>query len=317
MSRQECDDSTGLYYYGGRFSAPWLGRWLNPDPIGPLDGLNMFAFVAGNPLRYRDAAGFAKKTISSKYLTVSGGGVVKPIPKKRPANQSSKGTQKKIAERLEGAAITLPDHQQDFVDDVKKNGKAGLNKLGLDMCHVTAVDMMKETTAAVLTKRGKLNKREKKRFKKAVEETLSSDDEEGREEIAEQVEKMLDPNTHMQEVVDTSDTVLERLNRSSRDLLPDRKRPNRGIGNSKDPWLLEGEEEERSKGIGDNLNEVREVVGKPPLEPRFKANNGSPESQSSSVDSNPKNAFTTITGTFDSNWLGLAVDSPFEAEFAH
>ena len=31
-SGKERDDATGLYYYGYRYFAPWLGRWLSPDP---------------------------------------------------------------------------------------------------------------------------------------------------------------------------------------------------------------------------------------------------------------------------------------------
>lgn len=50
-------DASGLQYYGLRFSAPWLMRWLNPDPAGPLDGLNLFALVRGNPATRRDADG--------------------------------------------------------------------------------------------------------------------------------------------------------------------------------------------------------------------------------------------------------------------
>nr|WP_275666171.1 RHS repeat-associated core domain-containing protein [Vibrio sp. Isolate23] len=35
-------DTTGLSYYGYRYYAPWLCRWLNPDPAGTVDGLNLF-----------------------------------------------------------------------------------------------------------------------------------------------------------------------------------------------------------------------------------------------------------------------------------
>ncbi|RMN48970.1 putative insecticidal toxin complex, partial [Pseudomonas syringae pv. apii] len=27
-------DASGLYYYGFRYYAPWLQRWINPDPAG-------------------------------------------------------------------------------------------------------------------------------------------------------------------------------------------------------------------------------------------------------------------------------------------
>ncbi|MDG5817066.1 toxin TcdB middle/N-terminal domain-containing protein, partial [Chitinispirillales bacterium ANBcel5] len=30
---KERDDATGLYYYGARYYAPWIGRWLSADPI--------------------------------------------------------------------------------------------------------------------------------------------------------------------------------------------------------------------------------------------------------------------------------------------
>ncbi|GFM93439.1 toxin [Pseudomonas cichorii] len=50
-------DATGLYYYGLRYYAPWLQRWINPDPAGVVDGLNMFRFVRNSPLRYTDSEG--------------------------------------------------------------------------------------------------------------------------------------------------------------------------------------------------------------------------------------------------------------------
>lgn len=50
-------DATGLYYYGARYYAPWLQRWISPDPLGDVDGLNLYAMVLGNPLRFKDADG--------------------------------------------------------------------------------------------------------------------------------------------------------------------------------------------------------------------------------------------------------------------
>lgn len=50
-------DASGLYYYGLRYYAPWLQRWINPDPMGDVDGLNRYAMVKGNPLRFRDDDG--------------------------------------------------------------------------------------------------------------------------------------------------------------------------------------------------------------------------------------------------------------------
>ncbi|MFJ4498208.1 RHS repeat domain-containing protein [Pseudomonas atacamensis] len=50
-------DATGLYYYGQRFYAPWLMRWISPDPVGISDGMNLYLMVRGNPVRFVDRQG--------------------------------------------------------------------------------------------------------------------------------------------------------------------------------------------------------------------------------------------------------------------
>ena len=47
----------GLYYYGHRYYAPRLGRWLNRDPIGERGGLNLYGFVGNRPTEVIDALG--------------------------------------------------------------------------------------------------------------------------------------------------------------------------------------------------------------------------------------------------------------------
>jgi insecticidal toxin complex protein TccC len=50
-------DVSGLYYYGARYYAPWLQRWISADPGGDVDGLNLYGFVGNNPIRYIDPSG--------------------------------------------------------------------------------------------------------------------------------------------------------------------------------------------------------------------------------------------------------------------
>jgi RHS repeat-associated protein len=52
---KELDAGTGLYYYGARYYSPAYGRWLSPDPRGA--GLNLYAFVEGNPVSKTDTTG--------------------------------------------------------------------------------------------------------------------------------------------------------------------------------------------------------------------------------------------------------------------
>ena len=51
------DDATGFYCYEYRYYAPFIGGWLSPDPLGPVDGLNLYRFVHNNPIRFVDADG--------------------------------------------------------------------------------------------------------------------------------------------------------------------------------------------------------------------------------------------------------------------
>ena len=67
-SGKERDASTGLYYYGARYYAPWLGRWMSCDPAGTIDGLNLYVFVRGNPVLFVDRQGTCSSS-SKPYLT--------------------------------------------------------------------------------------------------------------------------------------------------------------------------------------------------------------------------------------------------------
>jgi RHS repeat-associated protein len=47
----------GMYYYKARIYSPTLGRFLQPDPIGYGDGMNMYAYVGGDPVNFTDPTG--------------------------------------------------------------------------------------------------------------------------------------------------------------------------------------------------------------------------------------------------------------------
>jgi insecticidal toxin complex protein TccC len=50
-------DASGLYYYGLRYYAPWLMRWISADPEGFVDGLNLYCMVRNNPINRVDVQG--------------------------------------------------------------------------------------------------------------------------------------------------------------------------------------------------------------------------------------------------------------------
>lgn len=57
-------DRCGLYYYGARYYAPWMGRWVSADPAGTIDGLNLYRMVGNNPLVYVDLIGLEETPIN-------------------------------------------------------------------------------------------------------------------------------------------------------------------------------------------------------------------------------------------------------------
>ncbi|VVM79029.1 RHS repeat domain-containing protein [Pseudomonas fluorescens] len=63
-------DATGLYYYGYRYYAPWLQRWVSPDPLKTFDGLNVYVFVSSNSLSYLDAAGLVGERAVTSHMDI-------------------------------------------------------------------------------------------------------------------------------------------------------------------------------------------------------------------------------------------------------
>ncbi|WP_339495143.1 RHS repeat-associated core domain-containing protein [Pseudomonas sp. RA_105y_Pfl2_P56] len=67
-------DASGFYYYGARYYAPWVQRWISADPAGDVQGLNLYTFVSNNPMIYVDPdgqKGFDFNRIASLFRTTA------------------------------------------------------------------------------------------------------------------------------------------------------------------------------------------------------------------------------------------------------
>ena len=53
------ETASGMFFYGYRHYDPATGRWLSRDPIAENGGINLYAFVENNPIRYFDPNGLA------------------------------------------------------------------------------------------------------------------------------------------------------------------------------------------------------------------------------------------------------------------
>lgn len=82
---KERDAEHGLSYHEARYYAPWLGRWISPDPAGFGDGVNLYVYARSSPTTRTDANGRQSKRIvmESEIVILNDSGKVKIAQKSR------------------------------------------------------------------------------------------------------------------------------------------------------------------------------------------------------------------------------------------
>nr|WP_255701914.1 RHS repeat-associated core domain-containing protein [Bordetella sp. LUAb4] len=94
-------DATGLFYYGLRYYQPWIGRWINPDPAGTVNGQNLYRMVRNNPVSLQDRAGLMGDTPD-------------------PTQGQARATAPKPPRLPQSPSYETPRHPEIFVDLEKK-----------------------------------------------------------------------------------------------------------------------------------------------------------------------------------------------------
>ncbi len=64
---REFDKEIWLYYYRARYYSSEIGRFINRDPIGQVDNVNLYSYVGNNPVKFTDPIGLASKAFLSIF----------------------------------------------------------------------------------------------------------------------------------------------------------------------------------------------------------------------------------------------------------
>jgi RHS repeat-associated protein len=67
---RQLDEETGIYHYRARQYSPCIGRFLTRDPLGFIDGMNLYEYVRGNVVNALDMYGLAKEVITGDSRVV-------------------------------------------------------------------------------------------------------------------------------------------------------------------------------------------------------------------------------------------------------
>ena len=103
---RELDNESGLLYYRNRYYSPELGRFLSHDPMGFVDGCNLYEFVRGNPGTFTDPMGLETLVINDTAYDV---------------------TKEKINSVYEGPKGYGEEHSKEQEKDNKKNTEQTAN----------------------------------------------------------------------------------------------------------------------------------------------------------------------------------------------
>ncbi len=121
------DDESGLFYNLNRYYDPTTGRYITPDPVGLMGGLNPYVYVGGNPVGWVDPLGLFKKD-NTGFENSAKGANEPALPDTGDVTYHNKSKQNKQIEQLRnGEDITVSSVEEarmilDSMPELKPGG---------------------------------------------------------------------------------------------------------------------------------------------------------------------------------------------------
>jgi RHS repeat-associated protein len=139
---KERDEESGLQYYGARYSAAWLSRWVTPDPAGLIDGVDSYVFVGNNPITMRDKSGLqGENTAEDLFLFLRNDAafaegkanpqVIDEAAARANSSQFGMNAQKQIEQSIKDArAARIQGAEQVYSEVAVEHGTGKVEKIG-------------------------------------------------------------------------------------------------------------------------------------------------------------------------------------------